>query len=692
MKVRLTLVLAAVGLVTSVLAQDTAKWIWFPGDREITLGTEVQQRRIERGVPCAVIWPEYSHWRQVTFRSPVITVEKATRVRVWTEGAAYFYLEGRDNKAFSYIDGWLSLPEGRYILAARVYNRDNPPSIFIPEGPFKTDSNWTVEWSSVNRCRVATSPECTTPETPPSVFKMAREHREPVSCEVRKDGTFADFGRETIGFVQLSKVKGKGRVRIVYGESREEAEAGELADVWEDVDVEGDKELPVSRAFRFIRTIRLSGDVTIGHLSMDFEYLPMARRGKFMCNDEEVNRIWEVAADTLHLATREFMLDGIKRDRWVWSGDARQSVNMAAYVFADDAVVKRTLSLLGGKDPIGAHINTILDYTLFWVISVGEYYQYSGDAEYVKEIWPRIKAWMAYCQKQTNPEGFLCDKPGDWVFIDWSPRAMTRNGGAASFEQILYVEALRVAADAAMLVGDKNLAKEYRTQSTQLREKILPTYWSEQQKGLLSFRFHNGQVREMTRYPNIFGLFYNYFTPEQRADVVKNVLENDAVMPIVTPYMRYYELESLCVLDRQADVLPMIKSYWGGMLKAGATSFWEEYDPKKSGTAHYAMYGRPFGKSLCHAWGASPVYLLGRYYLGVKPTSPGYATYDVKPNLGGLKWMEGTVPTARGDITVRVDGETVRITSPDAEGRLILPSGKTCKIPSQATTVFSLKD
>jgi hypothetical protein len=29
------------------------------------------------------------------------------------------------------------------------------------------------------------------------------------------------------------------------------------------------------------------------------------------------------------------------------------------------------------------------------------------------------------------------------------------------------------------------------------------------------------------------------------------------------------------------------------------------------------MYGRPFGKSLCHAWGASPIYLLGKYYLGV---------------------------------------------------------------------------
>jgi hypothetical protein len=57
------------------------------------------------------------------------------------------------------------------------------------------------------------------------------------------------------------------------------------------------------------------------------------------------------------------------------------------------------------------------------------------------------------------------------------------------------------------------------------------------------------------------------------------------------------------------------------------------------------MYGRPFGKSLSHAWGASPICLLGKYYLGVKPTYPGYQTYNVGPCLGDLQWMEEDVPT-----------------------------------------------
>jgi hypothetical protein len=106
------------------------------------------------------------------------------------------------------------------------------------------------------------------------------------------------------------------------------------------------------------------------------------------------------------------------------------------------------------------------------------------------------------------------------------------------------------------------------------------------------------------------------------------------------------------------------------MLRAGATCFWEQYDPTVEGAARYAMYGKPFGMSLCHAWGASPLYLLGKYYLGVKPTQPGYAAYVVEPDLGGLKWIDGTVPTPHGNIAVYADATTIRVTGVAGQGVL----------------------
>jgi hypothetical protein len=193
----------------------------------------------------------------------------------------------------------------------------------------------------------------------------------------------------------------------------------------------------------------------------------------------------------------------------------------------------------------------------------------------------------------------------------------------------------------------------------------------------------------------MFAIFFNYFTEAQKLAVKKSVLLNDNIQKITTPYMRFYELEALCAMGEQGYVLKEMKNYWGGMLKLGATSFWEEYNPSKQGAEHYAMYGREFGKSLCHAWGASPIYLLGKYFLGVKPTSPGFETYSIESELGGLKWMEGKVPTPAGEIELYVSTRQVKIKSPAGTGILKIksknkPTGKNFTVNSKGDNKYEI--
>jgi alpha-L-rhamnosidase len=199
---------------------------------------------------------------------------------------------------------------------------------------------------------------------------------------------------------------------------------------------------------------------------------------------------------------------------------------------------------------------------------------------------------------------------------------------------------------------------------------LFDIYWNDKQQALVHSRVNGKQTDNVTRYANMFGIFFNYFTEQQKQQVKKSVLLNDEIPKITTPYMRFYELEALSAMGEQAFVLKEIKSYWGGMLDLGATSFWEEYNPAKSGAEHLAMYGRKFGKSLCHAWGASPIYLLGKYYLGVKPTSAGYATYVVEPNLGGLEWMQGKVPTPDGDVQLNITHTEIKVVGAGGIGKL----------------------
>jgi hypothetical protein len=345
---------------------------------------------------------------------------------------------------------------------------------------------------------------------------------------------------------------------------------------------------------------------------------------------------------------------------------------MNYYLFFDKPTVERTLMALRGKDPVTAHINTIMDYTFYWFLGIYDYYLYTGDANFIKTFYPQMQSLMEYCLGRRNQNGLMQGLPGDWIFIDWA--AGLSKKGEVSFEQLLLCRALETMNLCAGIMNDGDGQKRYSGLASELRAKFFSLYWNPQKQALVHSRVDGKQTENVTRYSNMFSIFFDYFTPAQKEAVKKSVLLNNQVQKITTPYMRFYELEALCATGEQKYVLNEMKDYWGGMLKLGATSFWEEYDPSKTGAQHLSMYGREFGKSLCHAWGASPIYLLGKYYLGIRPLTPGYASYEVKPLLGGLEWMEGKVPTPHGAISLYCSSSLIKISAGEGLGQLLINS------------------
>jgi hypothetical protein len=115
----------------------------------------------------------------------------------------------------------------------------------------------------------------------------------------------------------------------------------------------------------------------------------------------------------------------------------------------------------------------------------------------------------------------------------------------------------------------------------------------------------------------------------------------------------------------------MIKKYWGGMLKLGATTFWESFDmdwienagridelnPDKIDV--HKTYGqhcyKSYRHSLCHTWAAGPTAWLSEYILGVTPTKPGSVEIQIKPpplSELDLKFVRGTFPTPHGVVHI----------------------------------------
>lgn len=651
---------------------NMARWIWHFGDFEMYHNLRLHMRRDEFGYQFPPFWRLDDCYHNVVFRKEAdVTEDSFIRVNACYEGM--LEIDGR-RYALSDMDGdavTYPIRAGHHVIEAKVMCTGLP--CLYMDGAVETDESWDVCTYGGPWMKAGSSPMFSDLTASPAMFPFRKTQIQPVAVEAIDGGTLYDFGRESFAAVTVSDVKDGVWVR--FGESREEA-LSEQAILQKR---EGNFPEHVSVifnpcAFRYV-WVRGAEVSEAEELLLDVQ-----NRGAFRCSDDTLNRIWEVSLRTFHLCAREFFLDGIKRDRWVWSGDAYQSYFINRYCFADQEIVRRTILALRGRDPVGTHINTILDYSFYWIMSLQDYYMSTADADFIRSVWPQAVSLMDYCLARRDENGFAANKDNDWIFIDW---AEMDKDTCLCGEQMLLMRALEAMSALAEIAGADGTA--YARLFSDLRQKVDAFFWDDE-KGAYIDSFHSGR-RHVTRHANIFALLFGYAQAEKRNAILRSVLFNDAVTAIRTPYFKYYELDALCDAGMTEEVTRRMLAYWGPMVNGGATSIWEEYSPDEPMEDQYGMYGDKFGKSLCHAWGASPIYLLGRWYLGVTPTKPGYAAFEVRPQLGGLDWLEGVVPVGKGEVRVSLrDGHcTACATVPG--GNLIWNGQQHELIPGVSVTI-----
>lgn len=705
-----------------VIAAFAQTWRWYPGDMDIWMGNKINSLRTENGSFYPAFWRNDYHYQTVEF-SREYNLDAPEEVELAVDGQQYGI---KINKNYLFgMPAHFTIPKGRQTVRITVTNMQTPPAIWLKgtlldnngQPVVQSDSTWNVTnfitpvptdtWTDMDG-----KPLFTSKDMKPSAYHLSSFDYRPIKTSslplMGESVAFVEWEQESMGYLKLIGVKGNGRVTIAYGESMAEAQDMKHSYLKDIVEFSSDSVfdlatgtvtrrqpdyvLHCSRAMHYA-TVQCDGQLSIDTVTMMKEMKKVPLRGSFVCNDTLLNHIWNVSAYTLQLTDREVMIEGIKRDRWIWSGDAIQSYLMNYYCFMDAPVVRRTIWALRGKDPVEQHINTILDYTFFWFNSVYDYYMYTGDSKFVKQIYPRMQTLMQWMEGRLDSQGMVQGKKGDWVFVDWSPKKMPKDGELA-FEQMVYCRSLEAMALCADIVGNSADKQKYLAQGECLRAKLSPTFWNRDLHAFVHHVNEGGQDLLVTRYSNIFAVLYDYATSEQKQDILDCVLSpslsESQVMEITTPYMRFYELEALCKLGQQSQVLKDMRSYWGGMLKEGATTFWETYDPTEPYPQRLAMYGHPFAKSLCHAWGASPIYLIGRYYLGVRPTKPGYAEWEAEPCLGDLKWMKGNVPTPHGNIYIEMQRNRITIEATGCGNGTLIVGNKHIPVESGKRQVIKI--
>ena len=643
-------------------------WIWHPGAFELYHSLLLHNRRTsahttENGRKSAYYPPMWrvdgpSNTAELT-KTAVLEEEETIEVLANTENASVSV----DGKKYP-VGSKITLSKGEHTVNLMGFKAESFPAFYIKGNVFKTDRTWLTYNDNNEPNRHAGQSELyTDPCDNVEIFKFKYERMSPVSVSSVDGGTLYDFGKECFGKVIIENAPDK-EYFLSLGESYEEAVDYNFCELCINAVVTGGKYTSVPVALRYIYVPNLDTPLDI---SLDFEYLPLETKASFLCDDELINRLWKTCEYTMLLNSREGFFDGIKRDRWVWSGDAYQSYFVNYYLAFDKELVKRTIRILRGKEPMLKHINTISDYTFYWLCSIWDYYFYTGDKDFVCDIYPDLLQVLAFVDGRLTSDGMFDRKSDDWVFMDWS--TFDPNGPMCA-EQMILCKAYDSVSKCAALVQDLETAARTRKQAEYIKEQINKLYWCEE-KGAFVDDYKSGRDN-VTRHANIFAILFDLTTKERKEKIVKNVIYNKEITPITTPYFEFYELDAMCHLGDFEYMTNMLSSYWGGMLSLGATTIWEEFDPTKKGIEHFEMYGGKYEKSLCHAWGASPIYLLGKYALGVSPVDVGYTRYQVKPNLMCFKHFCGTVPTPKGTVTVKMDQDSVSVLSQISGGVLVI--------------------
>lgn len=450
-----------------------------------------------------------------------------------------------------------------------------------------------IEWHYASRARGGA--------VPPHRAELA-------SCRIipaRLPNGMYDLGREIFGRVWIRHAPD---AKLFVGESIPEAENRNPEDFEQHPDlIRKDAETlcsAVPLAFRYLSLEHAA------HAEVEVEalYTPLTMRKRFSCGDEELDAIWERGAYTLHLCTQHFLIDGVKRDRLPWAGDLAVSLMSMGESFCEPGPIRDTLAVLGSAGIRNTPVNGITDYTLWYLINFDLYERFFDDPEFLRQEYFRIVETAELLQAQRLENGLLPVR--GWVLIDWA------DGDKNCALQILFFMAFRSLSRLAERMGDREHAELWSRTAAELREIIRRDFY-DPASGL--FRCSPGS-NEFLRHQNFLAVG-SVASPEESRRIAENLLK-DELPPVGTPYMKSFELLALIRTGFRNEALREIRRFWGGMVKDGATTFFEAYGEGKSGSGLYDFYDRPFGLSLCHAWSSAPVFLLPMIFRNNPDTDP----------------------------------------------------------------------
>lgn len=363
-------------------------------------------------------------------------------------------------------------------------------------------------------------------------------------------------------------------------------------------------------------------------------------RGSFICENEDMNILWQKSLRTLYVTMRDNFMDCPDRERAQWWGDVTNEMMMTMYSLAGSSYHlyrKGVNTMLSYVDPATKVLQTVVpiknDYfelpcqQLAGVCGFFTYYMYTGDKEFLKSVYPSAVEYLNLWRMQNN--GLVEHRSGSWDWQDWGSEI-----DIAPLENAWYYYALSCVKSMAEILGDEKTAEDFDG-----RLKSLYTAYGSLWTGE-GYRSpdNDGYDDRGNAVAVLAGL-----CPEEYFPKVREILFNTRN---ASPYMEYYVLEALCKMGEYSLAQQRMCERYREMIDEDYSTLWENWI-KKDGTSN-------------HAWTGGPLVIMSKHIAGIKPLTAGYDRIEIRPQYGLCKSISCTVPAVIGDIKLDyafVDGK-----------------------------------
>ncbi|GAA0310380.1 hypothetical protein GGQ92_001606 [Gracilibacillus halotolerans] len=330
--------------------------------------------------------------------------------------------------------------------------------------------------------------------------------------------------------------------------------------------------------------------------------------------DNELAEIERISNKTLLDCMQDVFEDGPKRDRRLWLGDLHLQAQANYVSFQNNDLVKRNLyqfaAVPNQHGQVSANLfiaptlipdDTFLyDYSLLFTSTLHDYYEATGDKETLVDLWPTALRQVELGIERLDENNIVIDDETWWSFIDWQGDL---NKQAPSQAILLFV--LRKAIALAEALEKKAEQEKLAEALERITQATVEHLWDEEQGFFIS-----GSDRQVSWASQVWMVLAGVLEKEDNQQLLKRLLKDKEAVGMNTPYMHHHLVEALFISDLKKEALDWIKMYWGGMVRDGADTFWELYNPEDK---EFSPYGDHIINSYCHAWSCTPTYLLRKY-------------------------------------------------------------------------------